>query len=182
MSYRHLGETIMAMNISDYERTSLGLLMARQSAPVAYNRQMETGVKTEETDRYAVDSVSLSANVPRPLTANDFRAAVNAGKTMASSGTLDINSTRRLREDRVFNALSALALMGERGTEEGMTGWPGGIPAPSSEELEEARRRLSQRLSRTEGLPDPAAAQEERLELLRRIGGLSLPESATANA
>lgn len=163
----------MSTQVHNYSFSNIGRMFARQNVPSVYGLQKNaSGAEAEETAG-VVDSVSLSPYAPKPLAADLFRDAVAAGRDISSGGGLSGDQLARLREDRVFTAVSALSLLGDDG--EGATvprDWPGGIPAPTAEELEAARRRLAQRL-RFDDSSDRSvdALQRERIALLEKIGG-----------
>lgn len=96
---------------------------------------------------------------------------MDASKTLAGGGKLSSETSERLREDRIFAAVAALAALGDEGSD-GVTqrSWPGGIPSPTREELEAARRRIAQRLQNTDDTDNAEALQTERVELMRKIG------------
>lgn len=182
----------MSAQIGNHAFGNIGRMFARQNVPTVYARQRSagdaTGVETTESN---MDSVSLSAFAPKPLDAVDFETAMEysgylsgGGKGMATAA-----AEERLREDRIFAAVSALAAMGVSG--EGFelpNRWPGGIPVPTREELEVARRRLSQRLQNVDQTSDPEKVQLDRTALVEKLrkrdfGALALaetPESAVA--
>lgn len=162
----------MAMQVGERLGVNLGLMYARQSAPTAYTRR-----QTDSTTQRAgagngsegVDSVVLSRNVPRPISAADFVEALETGQSLADDESLSSGQKSKMREDRVFAALVALTLVGEDAS-----GWPGGLPQPTREEVAEARRRLSQRLDGLESVEDAESARQGRVELLRRVGNLDI--------
>ncbi len=160
----------MAVTVAPYAFGNVGRMYARQNVPALYNRQKTVPGAGADDAPQSVDKVTLSANAPRPLTADYLEQAMSAGQTLAAGGEPSAETTERLREDRIFAAVSALAMMGHSGEKGEPVSWPGGLPAPSAEELEVARRRLAQRPQRLEDAADPAAVQHGRLTLLERIG------------
>ena len=145
-------------------------MFARQNVGSVYGAQKSaSGLKADE-EAAQVDKVSLSAFAPRPLNADFLEDAMAAGKTLQDGGKLSAADQDRLREDRVFAAVTALALLGydeETGT---ARSWPGGLPSPSAAELEEARRRLAQRPRDTEAAQDYKQVQRDRLDLMQKVG------------
>lgn len=160
----------MAVQVGNYAFTNVGRMYARQNVPSVYNRQQTAGKAAAEESVQTVDSVTLSAQAPRPLTGDFLEQAMAAGRDLGSGGELSSDSGQRLREDRIFAAVTALAMMGYSGEEAAMASWPGGIPAPTNEELEVARRRLAQRPQQLQEASNPAQVQNERLTLLERLG------------
>lgn len=160
----------MSAQVTNQNFTNIGRMFARQSVPAVYGRQKEAAAAPDETAG-AVDSVSLSPFAPKPLSAGMFEEAMDVGRTMDAGGRLPTGTAARLREDRIFAAMSALAVMGLGGVDTGLSlNWPGGIPVPTPEEMEVARRRLAQRLDNVSEARDETAVQNDRLELLRKIG------------
>lgn len=119
------------------------------------------------------DIVELSSNVPQPLEAATLEAAGVVAQKLRAGQPLSTREMNRLRNDRVFAALTVLngAAVGG-GT---FQHWPGGIPAPTGDELDEAYRRLSQRLVGNDYARDPEALNALRVEILDafRMGGPS---------
>lgn len=161
----------MSTQVHDYSFSNIGRMFARQNVPNIYGLAKSASAAEAEEAGGAVDSVSLSPYAPKPLEATLFEDALSAGKAITSGAKLPDDQEIRLREDRVFAAVSALALLGDDGEDGTLPRqWPGGIPAPTSEELEAARRRLSQRLQNVESAQDAAQLQQERLVILEKIG------------
>ncbi len=158
----------MTAGVQQYTHGSIGRMFARQNVPSVYGRQKLADETEPPTEAGLVDQVSLSPNAPKPLTADFLKDALDAGDTLASGNRLSEESSTRLRQDRVFAAVSALALMGHDG--EQPAAWPGGIPAPNRAELEAARRRLAQRPQNADQTTDAATVQNRRIELLEKIG------------
>ncbi len=158
----------MSAGIQYYNHGSIGRMFARQNVPSVYGRQKAPEEAAAQEEARFVDSVSLSPDAPKPLTAEFLSEAFSAGDALAGGGGLSEGDSARLREDRVFAAVSALALMGHDG--EQPVSWPGGLPAPSRAELEAARRRLAQRPRNADQADDPALVQSRRLEILEKIG------------
>jgi hypothetical protein len=117
-----------------------------------------------------MDSVTLSSRAPRPLTAGFLEQAMATGRDLGAGGGISSESEMRLREDRIFAAVSALAMFGYTGDETEAIIWPGGVPAPTGEELEVARRRLAQRPQQLDEADNPTEVQNDRLAVLERLG------------
>lgn len=173
----------MSTIVHDYSFSNIGRMFARQNVPSIYGAHKGAAAVQAEEAGGVTDSVSLSPFAPKPLDAVLLRDALTAGKNLSSGGKLPEEEMERLREDRVFAAVSALALMGD----DGETGtvpreWPGGIPAPTQGEMEEARRRLSQRVQNAEAAENVEQLQQDRLTLLEKLGKRSFapltPETA----
>lgn len=160
----------MAVQVGNYAFTNVGRMYARQNVPSVYNRQQTAGKAAAEESVQSMDQVTLSAQAPRPLTGDFLEQAMAAGRALGSGGELSEESEERLREDRIFTAVTALAMMGYSGEDAAYANWPGGIPAPSREELEVARRRLAQRPQQLQDASNPTEVQNERLTLLERLG------------
>lgn len=160
----------MSAQVNNNNFTNIGRMFARQNVPGVYGRQKIASEAGAEVPPEQVDRVSLSPFAPRPLNASLVRDAFAAAKTMETGGRLSQAQGERLREDRIFAAVAALATLGGDDVEPMRRNWPGGLPVPSSEELEVARRRLAQRLDQVDEVEDGAVVQEERVGLLQRIG------------
>lgn len=157
----------MSASVNYYTNGSIGKMFARQNVPSVYGRQRQPGEAEQQEAAERVDRVSLSAQAPKPLSADFLEDALDAGDAMAAGDTLSGENSERLRLDRVFAAVAALELLGENGGQ--AVTWPGGLPAPSQAELEAARRRLAQRPQNTEAAENPAAVQSRRIDLLEKI-------------
>ncbi|MCD8351570.1 MAG: hypothetical protein LUC93_13260 [Planctomycetaceae bacterium] len=160
----------MAVTVAPYAFGNVGRMYARQNVPAIYGKQKAVAGASGDEAPQSVDKVTLSAQAPRPLTADYLEQAMAAGQNLASGGQASGETSDRLREDRIFAAVSALAMMGHTCEDVAALSWPGGIPSPTAEELEVARRRLAQRPQRLEDATDPAAVQNDRLTLLERLG------------
>lgn len=160
----------MSAQVNNYNFTTIGRMFARQNVPAVYGQQKAATAEKEEVAVDAVDSVSLSPFAPKPYSARLFEDAMDAGRALGANAELSADTTERLREDRIFAAMSALAFLGEEGEFGARSGWPGGIPVPTREEMEVARRRLAQRLSNVTEVEDSVAVQQDRLDLMRKIG------------
>lgn len=161
----------MSAQISNHNFTNIGRMFARQNVSAVYGQQKPVADAEPEALSEQMDQVSLSPFVPKPFGARFFEEARDAGRALANGEKLAAADVERLREDRIFAAMSALAAIGDDGSDSSMRrSWPGGIPIPTPEEMEVARRRLSQRLGNVDEAADGAAAQRDRLELIRRIG------------
>ncbi|MCL2001204.1 MAG: hypothetical protein FWG74_07195 [Planctomycetes bacterium] len=151
--------------------SNLGRMFAKRNVPEAYSLTKAAGTADPESPSGQIDQVSLSPFAPRPLPARLFEEALDSGRLMGQGKKLPDGLQKRIREDRIFAAVSALAAIGETGEETGMTrAWPAGLPVPTPEEMEMARRRLTQRFWQLDQAEAPAAAQQQRVELLNRIG------------
>jgi len=121
-----------------------------------------------------VDVVELSEAAPRPVDVDFLRDADLVAGKLAGAGDLTGREKTRMREDRVFAAMSALLLVGAY--ESGYPAkWPGGLPTPSPEEVQEAYRRLSQRLMRLDSVRDAYEMQSLRQTVLDSLRGQDLP-------
>lgn len=109
------------------------------------------------------DAVDLSLQAPRPLPAPFFRDALAVADRLLT-GSIDRSSEKRMREDRIFAAVTALAAIRRR-SEMVSLYWPGGVPAPTKEELAAAYRRLRQRLSGIEIASDASQLLQSRQEM-----------------
>lgn len=171
----------MSPQIVSEAHGNIGHMFARRNLPTAYGVQRAaSGVETGET-REVQDTVSLSPLAPRPLTMEFMEQAFSAGRSLGEGAGLQARTGDALREDRVFAAVSALALLGHS-DDTPVSGWPAGIPAPSREELETARRRLAQRPHDTGDATNPEAVMRERSELLRAISKRDFSTVAFADA
>ncbi len=157
--------------INNNSFTNIGRMFARRNVPEVYGFAKAAATADPEAIQEQVDRVSLSPLAPRPLPARLLEEAMDTGRLMNDGKKLPADRVERIREDRVFAAVSALAAIGETGEETGSPrSWPVGLPAPTSEEMEVARRRLAQRLRGVDQAEDPTGVQMGRVELLQRIG------------
>lgn len=110
------------------------------------------------------DVVELSPHAPRPISAQTVLTSSEIRDRILEHTPLSPSQERILRTDRVHAAIVTLGVLMESGIDQ--PAWPGGFPTPTSEELQEAYRRLSQRLQDPDGVDDPGAVQDTRLALL----------------
>lgn len=175
----------MAAITQQYTNGSIGRMFARQNVPSVYGRQKPPEGAEPQATTDLMDQVSLSPEAPKPLTANYLEDALTTGAALATGTKLSEATSNKLREDRVFAAVSALALMGHDSAQ--TPTWPGGLPAPTPAELEAARRRLAQRPQNMDQAQNPSQVQMTRMELLEKLnrrdfGQLPLGISAVASA
>jgi hypothetical protein len=176
----------MSVQVGSNGFSNIGRMFGRLNAPGLYGMQKSAAAGVIDDGAESVDRVSLSSQAPKPLPARLLEDALIVGNELANGGRLPLEKVEQLREDRVFAAVSALAAMGAGDAVEARAldfAWPGGLPAPTSEEMEAARRRLAQRLQNLELAGDPGAAQSGRAELWRKVAKRDLtaaPETAPA--
>lgn len=169
----------MSVQVHNNFHGGIGRMFARQNVSALYEGAKSREAAAPEAGAGILDKVSLSGQVPRPFEARFLEEAADAGRRMGRGGALSGDELARLREDRVFGAMSVLAAIGDDGSPESLKrSWPGGLPTPTREELEAARRRLAQRLDGLDGTDDSARVQDTRLRLLERIGRRDLGEIA----
>ncbi|MCD7897716.1 MAG: hypothetical protein LUG50_13750 [Planctomycetaceae bacterium] len=157
--------------ITSYNHTNVGRMFARQNVPSVYGLQKNSAAGLGDAQVQPTDTVSLSAAAPKPLTANFLEDAIGVGKRLAGgTETMAAEDTERLREDRVFAAVSALAMIGFDAESGQAPRWPGGLPTPTTEELDVARRRLAQRPQNPEEAANPEALGKDRLSILSAVG------------
>lgn len=111
------------------------------------------------------DRVELSPQAPRPLAASLLIATEQVANKLREQTPLTKQDAIPLRENRVFAAVVALQAVGADGKER-LFGWPGGIPAPSSAELEAAYRQVAQRISQLDNVRNPDRVQALRQRIL----------------
>lgn len=159
------------MQIAEHNAVNIGRLFARQNVPTVYGKQQSDTVAAKESGAVGpMDRVELSSNAPKPLSASLFQDAWDTGESIGSGDKLSPDQNTRIREDRVFAAIAAMTMLGATGSQgEPTVGWPGGVPVPTQAEMEEARRRLSQRFQRMDATDDPEAVQKNRLDLLEKL-------------
>lgn len=169
----------MSAQISNNSFANIGRMFARQNVPSVYGSQKATAAAVAD-EAARVDNVTLSAFAPKPLTADFLEDAISTGNKLGDGESASNGEKQRMREDRIFAAMCALTLIGYTG-EGGMPAtWPGGIPVPTSEELETARRRLAQRPSDPEKTENPEQLQQDRLELLQKLSKQNFSEYAVS--
>lgn len=160
---------------------AVGRMFARQNVSSVYGAQKSAREGEAEETGGIQDKVSLSAQAPKPLTTGFLERALSTGRTLADGAKLPASDETRLREDRVFAVVSALALAGYSETNP-VVGWPGGLPSPTREELDAARRRLTQRPTDTGDAANVPGVMNDRLDLLERIGKSDFTSLAFAGA
>lgn len=175
----------MSATVANNNYGSIGRMFARQNVPSVYGAQKAAAGLEPEAANEAMDKVSLSPFAPRPLTADFLQSAMQTSENLAQGKTLSGDDEARLREDRVFAAVTALALLGYDG--EQPVNWPGGFSSPTREELEMARRRLAQRPQNLSEADSAEQLQQRRLELMQKVakrdlGQVDFNAAATAAA
>lgn len=170
----------MSAVITNQYPGAVGRMFARQNVTSLYGAQ-RAAPEEETGDAGGIqDNVSLSPFAPKPLTTGFLEQAMAAGKTLSDGMNLQPGEETRIREDRVFAAVSALTLIGYSESNP-VTGWPGGFPSPTREELEAARRRLSQRPTDAGDAKNAQSVMNDRIELLQKVGKSDLAAIAFAN-
>ena len=160
----------MPVQIDNSNFSGVGRMFARNNVTALYDRQKGADNPVEDALQ-GVDRLELSQWAPRPLGSSLFTDSLKTAQSLTNGSTLSEQDMGRLREDKVFSAVTALAAMGMEDADRLPRAWPGGLPAPSSAELAEARRRLAQRLrmdTATEAASEPAL-QQQRRELYDKI-------------
>lgn len=160
----------MSAQVQGNSFTNIGRMFARRNVPAVYGAQRDRPGAGVEEAAGMVDTVSLSASAPRPLSATFLEQAVDVSRRLGEGSRLSADSDEKLREDRIFGAMVALASIGGDDPKSMPRNWPAGLPAPTRGEMDAARRRLSQRLRDLELVGDPTAVQQTRLDLLGKVG------------
>lgn len=119
------------------------------------------------------DIVEFSSNVPKPVERDVFEKSLETSESLLENKKLTVAEVKSLRLDRVYAALVKLEMM-KADPGEGKAYWPMGVPAPNDAELEEAYRRLTQKISIPEGVvvdddseePVIDPVNQERIDLL----------------
>lgn len=130
------------------------------------------------------EKVELSARVPEQIPVSTMKASGELASTMLEGGSLSRNEQRALREDRVLAAITGMRILQQQ-TGELQKIWCSGVPSPTPAELEEAYRRLTQRLSNPADTSDLLTQNAERVGLLeafrtRDFSGLSQGKALAA--
>lgn len=171
----------MSLQVTGAGAGSVGRMLARRTLPEAYAKRQSGGGESAAETAATLDVVSLSAAVPKPFASADMEDAMATAKTAADGGRLSGTESGKLREDRVFAALTYLLAMDYNG-EGQVPGWPGGLPSPTAEEMRAAQRRLSQRLtvpdSDDEGAREAVRERERLLDRLKSPGTAGLTQAA----
>lgn len=138
----------MTVRLGDYSFSG-GHASAQANVPTARNaiRQATSTETAEQQSSQAGDTVTLSSRTNRAAVTEIPRQTLAAWR--ARSMTRNENSTagdkQVVREERICAVMSVLSTMGYTGEENIPPTWPGGLSAPSSEELAIAGRRLALR-------------------------------------
>ena len=169
----------MSLEVNNGNAGVIGRMFARQNVQGLYGKQKTAVDAVDEKNPAAVDRVDLSPFAPKPLAASMVELAAETAQKLNTTGRLTSDETEALREDRVYAAIATLIASGVN-SRAGSTlkGWPGGIPAPTSAEIEAAYRRLSQRLDRVEDAENPDSAQRTRTSVLEKARNINFGELA----
>jgi len=149
----------------------IGRLTGNQEARQQYKPRSGVG-QAEPLPVTDGDVVDLSSNAPQPLPARLVEEARAAADRILQGEPLSSAQEERLREDRVFAAVVALQTFA--GQPEGKIAWPGGLPVPTRAEMEEALRRVHQRIIDPETARIPAQVGPARRQLLDELRGADL--------
>lgn len=167
----------MAIQVNGSNPGVIGRMFARQNVTEVYGRQKTAVAEAEEGSAATVDKVDLSPLVPKPLSAAYVEDAYATAEKLGQGGKLAANEAEALREDRVYAALTALMALGGDSDAQQLK-WPGGLPAPTREEMQAAYRRLSQRLDKLDEAGDPEQAQLSRIKTLEGMRKTDMGELA----
>ena len=161
----------MSAHVNNNSFGNIGRMFARQNMPILYDAKKTAETASADATAETVDNVSLSPQAPRPLSAKLVEEAVDSARVVGGGGKLSSDKVENLRQDRILQAVFALAAMDGGGDAASLPrSWPAGLPAPTREEMEIARRRLTQRLHSVDTADNPESTQQARLDLLRKIG------------
>lgn len=143
----------------------IGRLFGHLALPQLYSQPEGQSAKEKTGVARAIDRVELSTAAPQPLEAKLFEEAQTLARKLANGDSLTAAEQTRLREDRVFAAMVALTALGTEETAPFFR-WPGGLPAPTKDELAAAYRRIRQRPRNLEDVRDPSYISDLRLRLI----------------
>jgi hypothetical protein len=148
----------------------IGRMFGNSSVPQAYT-QVRQGIRENTNSESALtDRVELSANAPKPLQAKDLEYASQIADKLKNGEKLSVGDQEYLREDRVFAATVVLSLLG-KGVNLESVNWSTGLPAPSEAEMNEAYRRVSQRLQDLDQVADKDGVRDLRRNIIDNLRG-----------
>lgn len=177
------------------DTSSLDRMLYRGAAATGYARDAAASSESAKgTVTERGDSVALSENTPRQIEQAVLRDAIRTAEKISGGQKLSTDEMERMREDPAFSAMTAMFAMqnatrasladylgsSSAGTLLGATSggtslealasrvagqWPADVDTPSASDLAGMTRRLSQRLSGTEGVVDGSRLQTQRRDL-----------------
>ncbi len=160
----------MALQVNGGNPGMIGRMFARQNVTDLYSRQKSVDSAKNEKTNQAMDRVDLSPFAPKPLEASVVEDSGLTAEKINKGTKLTSEEMESMREDRVFAALTTLIAVGADPNTK-LLGWPGGLPAPTQDEMHAAYRRLTQRMDRVDDTADPEKTirvRSETLESMRR--------------
>ncbi len=111
------------------------------------------------------EKVELSQRVPQQIPVATMKASGEIAETLLQGENVSRSDQKALREDRVLAALTGMRILQQQaGVTEKV--WLSGIPRPSEAEMQEAYRRLTQRLSSPGDTKELLVQNAERVGLL----------------
>lgn len=161
----------MALQVNGGNPGMIGRMFARQNVSDVYSRQKNVDSGNNEKTNSAMDRVDLSSLAPKPLDASVVEDSGSTAEKINKGTRLTSEEEANLREDRIYAALTTLMAVGAD-PETQLLGWPGGLPAPTKDEMQAAYRRLTQRMDRVDDAQDPEKTlrmRSETLGTMRRI-------------
>lgn len=114
----------------------------------------------------ARDVVSLSSAVPQPLPAATLESAVAVADKLLANVPLKRHENAEMNESNIYRAVVAMRLFQKSGGAVSPDVWVSGLQQPSQAEMQEAYRRLTQRVVGVSGVRDIDAVRQARLDLL----------------
>lgn len=133
------------------------------------------------------EKVELSSRVPQQISVSTMQASERIANAVMSGGNLGRADMKAVRESRVLAALTGMRVL-QAQTGENAKVWLSGVPAPTKAEMQEAYRRLTQRLSQPTETGELMRQNAQRINLLESFRaqdfrGFAAPdESASAAA
>jgi len=112
------------------------------------------------------DVVSLSAWVPQPFAAGFLESAANVADKISAHASLKRQENQELNEDNIYRAVVAMRLFQKNGGSLSENVWVSGLEQPSKAEMQEAYRRLTQRVVEVNSASNVDTARQLRLDLL----------------
>jgi hypothetical protein len=137
------------------------------------NRQ-NTGDTAQSSYTGGTDTVQFSSNIPQSYTYDEFNKAMTIADKISAGKELTASEVNTIKNSRIHAALVALESMNAN-PEQGRKYVPMMLPRPTHAEIEEAYRRLSQRLDGEVESNDIAnTSQGRRATLFESYRGMDL--------
>ena len=108
----------------------------------------------------------MTSQVPQPLKAGTLESAMAVADKLLANVPLKRHENGDMNESNIYRAVVAMRLFQKSGGSVSPDVWVSGLQQPSKAEMQEAYRRLTQRVVAVNGIRDIDAVRQARLDIL----------------